>query len=109
MDAALQALTVALFLALVTNRIIQALVEPVKLKWPSVDLWWLIYVSWVFGGVLAWLANINLFTGVLPQLDPLTGRVLTAIVTGGGANLIADVVGYLKTGASQIIDVTPKQ
>jgi uncharacterized BrkB/YihY/UPF0761 family membrane protein len=108
MDAALQALTVALFLSLVTNRIIQALVEPVKLKWPSLDLWWLIYVGWGLGGLLAWLANINLFTGVLPQLDPLAGRVLTAVVTGGGANLIADVVGYLKTGASQIIDVTPK-
>jgi hypothetical protein len=83
------ALVIALFLATVTNRLIEAVVAPVKKKFPQNDFWWLIYVSWVVGGVLAWLSGVNLFTEYLP--GELAGRVLTAIVVGGGANLIADL------------------
>jgi hypothetical protein len=91
MDNFLQALTVGSFLALVTERIVAAIVAPVKQKWPDVDLWWLIYVAWLLGGVLAYAAGINLLLTLVPTLDPLFGRILTAIVVGGGANLIHDI------------------
>ena len=83
------ALVIALFLATITNRLIEAFVAPIKQKYPDLDLWWLIYVAWVVGGVLAWLAGINLFIDYIPT--EVVGRILTAIVVGGGANLIADL------------------
>lgn len=83
------ALVIALFLATVTNRLVEAVVAPVKIKYPDLDLWWLIYIAWVVGGVLAWLSGVNLFAEYLP--GELVGRILTAIVVGGGANLIADM------------------
>jgi len=89
----MEALATAGFLALVTNRVIEALVKPLKVKWPSLDLWWLIYPSWVLGGLLAWVAGVNLFGTYLPVEAELVGRVLTAVVVGGGSNLIADVFG----------------
>ena len=82
-------LVIALFLALAANRIIEGFVAPIKQKYPEIDFWWLIYVSWVLGGVLGWLSGINLFASYLPQ--ELVGRILTAIVIGGGANLIKDI------------------
>jgi hypothetical protein len=82
---------VALFLAIVNNRIIEAVAAPLKKKYPDLDTWWLIYVAWAVGGVLAWLSGVNLFADYLQA--PLAGRILTAIVVGGGANLIADLFG----------------
>jgi hypothetical protein len=84
-------LTIAIFLSVVANRIIEAIAQPVKLKFPALDLWWLIYVSWGVGGLLAWFAGVNLFTALVPSLDPMIGRVLTAVVVGGGSNLLADL------------------
>jgi hypothetical protein len=79
----------ASFLALIANRVIEAFVAPIKKKYPELDMWWLIYPSWVFGGLLAWLAGINLFASL--SLPEVAGRILTAVVVGGGANLIADI------------------
>lgn len=83
-------LVIALFLSVVTNRVLEAFVAPLKVKFPNVDMWWLIYVSWVLAGGLAWAAGINLFVAYLPGQE-LVGRVLTAIVVGGGSNLLADL------------------
>jgi hypothetical protein len=84
-------LTIAIFLSVVANRVIEAIAQPVKLKYPAVDLWWLIYVAWVVGGLLAWFAGVNLFAVLVPSLDLTIGRVLTAVVVGGGSNLLADL------------------
>lgn len=84
-------LTTAVFLSLVANRIIEAFVAPIKLKFPELDMWWLIYIAWAAGGALAWFAGINLFAQLVPSLDLTIGRALTAVVVGGGANLIADL------------------
>jgi hypothetical protein len=89
-------LVIAVFLATITNRLVEAVVAPVKQKYPSLDLWYLIYVAWVVGGLLAWLSGVNLFAEYLPS--ELAGRILTAIVVGGGANLIADVFGPRQAG-----------
>lgn len=84
--------TVALvvFLATVVNRLVEGLFKPIfdKFKW---DHFWLMYVAWVLGGVLVFLAGVDLFGGIF--VYPLIGQILTAIVAGGGANLINDLFG----------------
>lgn len=92
-------LTIAIFLSVITNRVIEAFVQPVKKRFPELDFWWLVYVAWPVGGGLAWLAGINLFTALVPGLDPLVGRVLTSVVVGGGSNLLADLFQTSKTPA----------
>lgn len=87
----------AFFLALVTNQIIDGLAEPIRKKWPDFDLWFLVYVTWVLGGLLAYLASTNLFADLIPTLDPNVGRVLTAIITGGGSRLLHSVFDRLPT------------
>lgn len=91
MEDFLKALTVGSTLAFITERIVAALVAPVKAKWPNLDMWWLIYPTWVLGGLLAYAAGINLLLTLVPSLDPLYGRILTAVIVGGGSNLIHDL------------------
>ncbi len=81
-------LVIAIFLATVANRLIDALVVPLyeRFGW---DKFSLRYVSWVVGGALVFVSGVNLFVAYLP--DVLTGQILTAIVAGGGANFIADL------------------
>lgn len=89
----LEALTVALFLAMVANRLTEALIVPIveKLK---IDRFWLLYVSWVVAGVMVAFSGVNLFIDYIP--DPAMGKILTAIVAGGGANFIADLFNRSK-------------
>jgi hypothetical protein len=84
-----QQLVVAFFLALVNERLVAALVAPVKQKWPTLDYWWLIYPSWILGGLIVYASGINLFGPFIP--DPIVGKLLTAAVGGGGANLLHDI------------------
>ena len=80
----------AIFLVTLTERLSEALVAPIKKKWPNADLWWWLYVSWIIGSVVTFLSGINLFTEIVPDLSPLAGQILTAVVAGGGANLLSD-------------------
>ena len=83
----------AFTLAFVTERITAAIVAPFKQQWPDWKYWWvLIYPTWVLGGLLAWASGINLAVLLVPALDPVIGRLLTAIIVGGGGNLIHDVL-----------------
>jgi len=81
-------LVIALFLATVSNRLVEALIVPLyeHFKW---DKFTLLYVAWVVGGLVVFASGVNLFTTYLP--DSTLGQVFTAVVAGGGANLIADV------------------
>ncbi len=90
-------LTVALFLAVVANRLVEALIVPIydRQKW---DRFTLLYVAWIVGVVLVFASGANLFSAYLP--DPLLGQLLTAIVAGGGANFIADLFGSQKKASS---------
>ena len=87
----MDAFITASFLSLAANRIIEAVVAPVKLKFPKLDLWWLMYMTWMLGGALAYVSGLNLFAAPLPGLAPVVGQVLTALVVGGGSNLLHDV------------------
>ena len=83
-----EALTIASFLAVVAKTLVEGLVTPLfdKFKW---DKFWLLYVSWgVAAGVVA-LGQVNLFTGYIA--NPIVGFVLTALICGGGSNLIHDL------------------
>lgn len=82
----------ALLLALVANRLVEAVVAPLKKRYAEMDFWWLIYAAWGLGGVLAWFAGVNLFGANFPDYE-IVGRLLTAVVVGGGSNLIHDIFG----------------
>ena len=88
----MEQLVIAFFLALVAKTIIDAIIAPIVAKWPKIDWWWLRYPAWVLGGLLAWIAGVNLFAAYLPNAE-LAARILTAIVVGGGSHIIADLFG----------------
>jgi hypothetical protein len=83
-------MTTAIFLAVLSERLTAALIAPLfdKLK---LDRFYLMYAAWIIGALLVWLSGVNLFADYLPEL---AGRILTAIVAGGGANLIHDVLDF---------------
>jgi hypothetical protein len=86
----LTALVVAGLLAIVAERLVAGLVTPLFTKF-KLDTFYLLYVSWAVGGVLVYLSGANLFAAYIP--NPLTGQILSAVVAGGGANLIHDIFG----------------
>lgn len=82
-------LETALFLAVLSERLTEAIATPVKKRFPNLDTWWMVYVSWIVGGALVFMAGVNLFDGVFQ--NPLVGQTLSAVIAGGGANLIHDL------------------
>lgn len=70
------------------NRLVAALVTPIfdHYGW---DHFVLMYVAWVLAGVFVWLSGVNLFAAYIPSI--LVGKILTAIVAGGGSNLLHDM------------------
>lgn len=78
-------LGIVIGMMVLANRLVAALVTPIfeKYDW---DKFWLMYPSWILSGVFVWLTTVNLFAGVIP--NQLIGQILTAIVAGGGANLL---------------------
>lgn len=93
---------IALALVVINNRVIEAIVAPIKDRYPDLDLWFMMYVSWATGAALSVLAGLNLLDTVFA--NPLVGLVLTAIVVGGGSNLVADVVNAFTGVASALKD-----
>ena len=98
-------LVIAVSLVTVANRLVEGLITPLFEKF-KLDKFYLMYVAWAVGSLLVGLSKVNLFVDVLP--DPTTGLVLTAIVAGGGANLLHDLFdlvtafkGALKQWTSQ--------
>jgi len=83
----------AAFLATVTNRLIEGLVKPVFAKYDW-DKFWLMYIAWFVGAALVFAAGIDLFPGVFTS--PVVGQILTALVAGGGANLLNDLFDGFK-------------
>jgi len=85
------------FLVVTANRIVEGLIKPLfdRLEW---DKFWLMYVSWAISGLLAALGEIDLFGAIFPTAiwgflpGRVVGIILTAVVTGGGANLINDLL-----------------
>lgn len=84
----IQVLGIVLGFTVLANRIVAALVTPIFEKF-SLDKFWLMFVSWAICGLLVWFSGVNLFGGYFAT--PLIGQILTAVVSGGGSNLLYDI------------------
>ena len=73
---------------ILANRLVSGFITPIFDKY-NIDKFWLMYVAWGLSGLLVWLSGVNLFEGYIP--DMLVGQILTAVVAGGGANIIHDL------------------
>jgi hypothetical protein len=89
MEFDLAVLGVVIGFMVLANRLVEMLITPLfdKYGW---DKFWLMYPSWILSGVFVWLSGVNLFTAYIP--DVLIGKILTAVVAGGGSNLLHDLV-----------------
>ena len=83
-------LAVLFGLALVNRAIISYLASPVRKKYPDLDLWWLVYVSFVTGAFLSAVNGLNFFSEYLDH--QMVGLILTALAVGGGSNVLQDMV-----------------
>ena len=81
-------LGVVIGMMVLANRLVAALVTPIFEKY-SLDKFWLMYPSWILSGVFVWFTGLNLFAPFIP--NALIGQILTAIVAGGGSNLLHDL------------------
>lgn len=88
MEFDVQVLGIVIGFMVLANRLVAALITPVfdKYGW---DKFWLMFVAWIASGLLVWLADVNLFATFIPSV--LVGKILTAIVAGGGSNLLHDL------------------
>ena len=81
-------LEIVIGMMVLANRLVAMLVTPIFDKY-SLDKFWLAYPAWILAGVFVWLTGVNLFALIVP--NPLIGQILTAIVAGGGSNLLHDL------------------
>lgn len=82
-------LTNALFLAALNKALVDALVAPLRAKFPDIDTWWLVYVALVTGFALGWISDVNIFTEYIPH--EITAKVLSSLMVGLGSNLLHQV------------------
>ena len=92
----MDALTNGLFLAAVNTAVVNYLAEPVRQRYPELDLWWLLYVALATGFVISWFAGVNLFETQIA--NELLGRILSGILVGGGSSLIHNVFDQPQPG-----------
>jgi len=83
-------LVLGLFLAGLLNRLVEYLVVPAFEKW-SLDRFYILYISVVFGVVLMSLSGIRLILPVGPDIGYWPDIVISGIVISGGANFVHDV------------------
>lgn len=88
MELPVSVLVVVIGFMVLANRLVDALITPIWDKY-KIDKFWLKYIAWIASGILVWLTAANLFVDYIAS--PLIGQILTAIVAGGGANLLYDL------------------
>jgi len=88
MEFDIATLGIVIGMMVLANRLVAALVTPIFEKY-GLDKFWLMFVSWALSGVFVWLTGVNLFAAYIPNV--LVGKILTAVVAGGGANLLHDL------------------
>ena len=88
----MEALQQAIFLALLNSKLIQYFIAPLfEQYWPK-GRSWLLYISAVTGGLLSFLARVDLMGMSGIELGYPANLIVSAILVGGGANLIYDVL-----------------
>ena len=85
------ALVLAGLLSTINTGVVDMIKRPLEQKRPEWDLWWFVYVGMVSGFAIGWLAQVNLLATVVP--NEILGRVLSALLVGGGSSLIYKVFG----------------
>lgn len=85
-------LEIVVFLALVGNSLVGALFTPLfeKFKW---DKFPITYITWVITSLLVFWSGANLFLTFFPSA--LVGKILTAVLAGGGAKFLRDLFAQL--------------
>ena len=83
-------LLAATFLATANERLVGHF-DPLWAKVPVPNL--KRYISFFTGGLLGWLFQLDLVSQIIPvsPLYPWAGTLLTALILGGGSNLIHDL------------------
>lgn len=84
-------LVLAGLLSTVNTAIVDMLKRPITQRFPEWDLWWFVYVGMATGFAIGWLAQVNLFLTIVPE--EALGRILSALMIGGGSSLIYKVFG----------------
>ena len=83
----LEALIAVWGFAIIVNRLVAGFITPIfeKKKW---DRFWIMYVSWAVAVVFILTTEANIFPAYIPNV--WVGRIATALVVGGVANLQHD-------------------
>jgi len=81
----------AIFLALVNERVITYFIAPLFGKFWEEGCWLLLYIAALTGGLLSFAAGIDLMAGAGIELAYPVNLILSAILVGGGSNLLHDV------------------
>jgi len=87
----MEQLAAALFLSTANYAIVNYLADPIRKRYPELDLWWMVYVSFATGAALSLLAGVNLFGSYIA--NELTAIIVTALAVGGGSNLLYQIFG----------------
>jgi hypothetical protein len=88
MEFAPEILAIVIGFMVLANRLVEALITPIFEKY-EVDKFAIMYIAWALAGLLVFLADVNLFEAIIPNM--LVGKILTSIVAGGGSNLLHDL------------------
>jgi hypothetical protein len=84
------ALATVLFLALVNAKIIDYIVKPL-LDAAKIESKWILYIALCTGAALGMFVKVDLFTADL-FTSPIVGKIVMAVLIGGGSNLIHDII-----------------
>jgi hypothetical protein len=103
LEVVLSNVGLVILLAFIVEVLVEHLVgKPMEVAVPGVDRWWLIYVALVIGGALGWFAQVSIFDGLLPMM---VGRILTAILIGGGSPVVHVVVKKARDPLAGVLEV----
>ncbi len=72
-------------LVVLVNRFVEGFITPLFDKF-NLDKFWLMYIAWILAGAFIFLTGLNVFEELIPNF--VVGQILTAIVGGGGANIL---------------------
>jgi hypothetical protein len=86
----------ALFLALANERVVEYFIVPLFERFWKEGRWTLMYISALTGGLLSFVAKVDLMALVGLALPDPVNLLVSAAIVGGGSNLVSEVFDILK-------------